>query len=216
MEEFIVFKRFRNQQEAAATIQILQNNHVLYEYDGFTDDRYFQIEIGAASSKGCFIKILPSSFEKARKLLLNEAQNAIKDIPEDYYLYAFSAKELVEVIQKPQDWSELDYELAKYLLAEQGIEISAEQEYDILVQRDKERTTPISASWQMIVIGFLLIPLLYGAVIGWEIATAEKVLSNGQKIPVYNEQSRIIGKVLVAAPLLIIFVSIFMMVIESR
>lgn len=206
MEEFIVFKRFRNPQEAETTLQVLQNNNVLYECDSFTDDRYFQIEMGAGSAKGFFVKILPSSFEKARNLLRKEAQNAIANVPKDYYLYNFSAKEWVEIVQKPDDWSELDYELAKYLLAEEGIEISTAQEKEILQQRDNERTKPISASWQMIIMGFLLLPLLYGAVIGWEIASSEKVLSNGQRIYVYNEKSRVIGKVLVAAPLIILLI----------
>lgn len=204
MEEFVVFKRFRNQQEAEITLQLLRDNDILYECDSFADDRYFQIEMGAGSAKGFFVKILPSSFEKTRLILREEAQKALEDIPENYYLYGFSAKELVEVVQKPDEWSELDYELAKYLLAEQGIKISAAQEKEILQQRDNERTKPISASWQMIMMGFLLLPLLYGAVIGWEIATAEKVLSNGQRIYVYDKKSRMIGKMLVAAPLIIL------------
>lgn len=208
MEEWVVFKRFRNQEEAESTLQILQKNYILYECDTFTD-RYFSIEMGDTRAKGFFVKLFPKDFEKARKILQEEAQNLITQLPEDYYLYTFSAKELVEIVQKPDEWNEIDYELAKELLAEQGISISEAQEKVILEKREAERIKPIVASWQMILMGFLLLPVLYGVVIGWELATSQKVMRNGQKVYVYDERSRIIGKILVICPIIAIFAYIF-------
>lgn len=200
----MVFKRFRDKGEAEAILQALKTNHIEYECDEFTD-RYFRIELGdAGAAKGFFVKLQPENFEKARMILRTEAKKMMSNLPDDYYLYAFSAKELVEIVQQPEDWNELDYELAKQLLAEGGIEISAEQEAIISQKRDAERTKPIAASWQMIVMGFLLLPFLYGVVIGWEMMSAQKVLSNGQKVYVYEENSRRIGTVLVAMPIVVI------------
>lgn len=215
MQEFIVFKSFTHKEDAAPTLQTLSAYNIHYECDEFTD-RYFKIEMGDSGIKGFFIKLQAKDFEKARKVLRQEAQNLISEIPEDYYLYSFSAKELVEIIQKPDEWNELDYELAKYLLAEQGIEISPEQEKEIIQKRDNERTQAKAASWKMIIIAFLLLPLLYGVVLGWELYTSQKVTSNGQKTYVYDEQSRLIGKILVISPILVIFFILYKMLSSSN
>lgn len=72
--------------------------------------------------EGEFILIIHRDDYINVELLL--AQNNLADInrlPPDYYLFAFSKDELIEIIQNPGDWGEIDYSLAVKLLQDRGL-----------------------------------------------------------------------------------------------
>lgn len=57
------------------------------------------------------------------ELLLAKHNKAdINRLPPDYYLFAFSKDELIEIIQNPGDWGEIDYILAVKLLQDSGLQ----------------------------------------------------------------------------------------------
>jgi hypothetical protein len=57
------------------------------------------------------------------ELLLAKHNKAdINRLPPDYYLFAFSKNELIEIIQNPGDWGEIDYILSVKLLQDRGIQ----------------------------------------------------------------------------------------------
>jgi hypothetical protein len=57
------------------------------------------------------------------ELLLSKHNKAdVNCLPPDYYLFAFSNEELIEILQNPGDWGEIDYILSVKLLRDQGIQ----------------------------------------------------------------------------------------------
>lgn len=54
-----------------------------------------------------------SEFEHAQKILDEQAEEQLKNIDTDHYLFSFSKEELYELLLKPDEWSRLDVKLAK-------------------------------------------------------------------------------------------------------
>lgn len=194
MEEFVVFQKFASREDAAQVIQLLQEYLIPLEcYE--EGDRYFRIEMGDLPSlTGFYLKLLPSDFERARLILQKESSTWIADIPTEYYLFSFSTQELMQIIEAPDEWSDADYLLAKKILQERGIEISEKVEKTLRGKRLARLSEPVSASFFLILLGFLLSPLIYGAFVGWQLYTSQKVLPNGTSVYAYDSKSRSFGK----------------------
>lgn len=194
MEEFVVFQKFASREDAAQVIQLLQEYLIPIEcYEEV--DRYFRIEMGDLPSlTGFYLKLRPTDFERARLILQKESSIWIADIPKEYYLFSFSNQELRQIIEKPDEWNEADYLLAKKILQERGLEISEKEEKMLKEKRLARLSEPVSASFFLILIGFLLSPFIFGVFVGWQLLTSQKILPNGSSIYTYDSKSRTLGK----------------------
>lgn len=206
MEEFIVFRKYPTREDATTTLRLLTEHNIPYECDD-NIDRYFRIELGSLESlKGMYLKLLPKDFERAKAILKDEANEWIGELSKDYYLFAFSDTELVEIVRKPDEWNEVDYELAKKILAERGIPVEESAEKKMYNQRLEELSKPVTASKTTIITAAIFILGFYGLVVAWQLVSSKKVLPSGEMVFVYDEGSRYIGKILLIAAPFIYFI----------
>lgn len=109
---FIIYKRFIDSEQAEGVIEILEEHNILYEIED-NSLQGLEVILGTDSAPKVLIKLLPEDFEKANQLLNIEAEKEINGVEKDYYLFAFENNELFEVVSEQDSWSEFDVQLAK-------------------------------------------------------------------------------------------------------
>lgn len=209
--DLVTLKRFSSSEEAKELTDILSQNEIQYlvvedkdTLDSLYGDKNF--------SHQYFIKIQSADFDKANNLLQQLGEQTSQTIGTDHYLYAFTDEELVDLISKPDEWSEMDFHLAKKILAERGkvvnesaIQLMKEQRLYILSQPD-----PISESWIVIAYLFSFVGGIIGIFIGYGLWTAKKLVPNGRKVPMYSNEVRRHGfRVMVIGIFMFILLLIF-------
>jgi hypothetical protein len=142
------------------------------------------------------IKIESSDFEKAEKILEQNAELLISQLDENYYLFDFSDEELYEILLKSDEWSELDNKLAVQILQKRGKAVDTEMLNVLKKERLQVLAKPEESQTPWIIIGYITAILggLIGIAIGYSIWKAKKTLPNGQSVYSYNENDRREGK----------------------
>jgi hypothetical protein len=142
--------------------------------------------------------IRQADFLKAREALQDYYEQQLGSVDKDYYLFQFTDTELAEIIQKPDEWGSFDYELAKHIMHERGIEITDDIESSIKKKRLQELSVPENINRAWIVVGYLtaIIGGFIGIIIGWILAWYTKKLPNGERVYVYSEADRKNGMII--------------------
>ena len=190
-KEFVTYKKFDNEDRAAAIAGVLNDSGIELEI-AKDRDSLDSLYGGQSASPQFYIKIQQRDFEQADLILAKVSQEQLTSVDTDHYLYAFSDEELFEVVCKPDEWNEFDYELAKKILAERGKSITPAI-IDLLKQRrvnDLTKPEEIHKGW--IFAGYLLALLggLFGIFIGWQLYNFRKTLPNGERVYAYNIANR--------------------------
>ena len=185
MEEFIVYQTFSNQEEAEDLVDLLKENSIDYKVESssgaFNPSFVFTPEIS--------VLISPLNVRLVNSLFVSQA-------PSDHYLFEFSDAELREVIEKKDEWSLFDYQLAQKILSDKGIVVDEEAIKEIETKRISELSQPEESQKSWIIIGYFLILLaaLPGIFIGYSIWKGTKTLPNGEHVHRFSESDRQHGK----------------------
>ncbi len=191
IEEFIVFQKFNNQNAAKDFGNLMNLNQIEYLIEN-TSINFDPILSNNEFGKEYSVKIKKADFEKADTILRETAKEEINALENDYYLLSFSDEELIEVIEKSDEWNKFDVELAYKLLKERGKEITEHQIGEIKKQRMVELSKPEESQRVYIIIGYVSAFLggFLGVFIGWHLLTFKKTLPNGNRIYAYSENDR--------------------------
>ena len=190
-EAFIIFQKFNTESLAIEFGRILNENkienlleNISINFDPILSNNEF--------GKEYCVKIKKIDFEKENTILSEKAKAEIYEIQDDYYLFSFSDEELIDVIEKSDEWNKFDVELARKLLKEGGNEITDERINEIKKQRIIELSKPEEGQNIYILIGYICAFLggLLGIFIGWHLLTYKKTLPNGNRIYAYSENDR--------------------------
>ncbi|MEO3405093.1 hypothetical protein AAFN85_14390 [Mucilaginibacter sp. CAU 1740] len=198
MPEFITFKKFNDAALAWALTDLLEENDIEYR----TEEGAFSFDPTFGASKELateyVVKISPDDFTRATELLKASEANDIAHIDKDYYLYSFTDVELKEILEKADEWSTFDYELARKLLAERGVDVSDEAIANINKQREIELKKPEASQTTWIVIGYIcaLAGGVFGMFIGWHLSSYKKTLPSGERVYEYLESDRKQGRII--------------------
>ncbi len=185
MEDFIVYQTFTNQEEASDLVDLLKENTIDYKVESssgaFNPSFVFTPEIS--------VLISPLNVRLVDSLFVSQA-------PSDHYLFAFSDDELKGIIEKKDEWSSFDYQLAQKILSDKGILVDENAMKEIENQRIEELRQPEESQKSWIIIGYalILIGALPGIFIGYSIWKGTKTLPNGEKIHRFSESDRQHGK----------------------
>lgn len=185
MEDFIVYQTFTNQEEASDLVDLLKENTIDYKVESssgaFNPSFVFTPEIS--------VLISPLNVRLVDSLFVSQA-------PSDHYLFAFSDDELKGIIEKKDEWSSFDYQLAQKILSDKGILLDENTMKEIENQRIEELRQPEESQKSWIIIGYalILIGALPGIFIGYSIWKGTKTLPNGEKIHRFSESDRQHGK----------------------
>jgi hypothetical protein len=212
MNDFAIFRRFSDTGQANELAEELRKNGI--ECRLIDDSPSIDITFtgNSAFQKETQLMIMQSDFEKANKVLDENADETLIHINKDHYLFDFTTEELFEILAKPDEWNALDYKLAQRILKDRNQNIDENLLKALKQERIKELSKPDKHQGKWIVIGYILSLMggLLGIFIGWYLWTMKKTLPNGEKIYVYSENDRkhgrrifVIGMVLFPTTLLI-------------
>ncbi|MDV6168001.1 hypothetical protein R1T16_06165 [Flavobacterium sp. DG1-102-2] len=190
---YVTFKKYPDAKQARAQQELLLENGIEC------------IFVNAASQLGSLsgdlsqefeLQLHPENFEKAEELLEKDAESMLNDLPEDYYLMAFTNEELHDVVLKHDEWSEFDYMLARRLLAERGHEIDEAHLRSMRNERINELAQPEKDQKSWIAAGYLFAILggFFGIITGYVLWSAQKTLPNGKMVYSYSAKDRTQGK----------------------
>lgn len=191
MPEFITFKTFNDAPTAWAFTDLLDENGIEYQSEegnmssDFIDNQELSVKY--------IIKIHPNDFTRATEVLKTSEAGGIK---KDYSLFDFTDVELMEILQKPDEWRASDYELARKRLAERGVDVSDET----IARFKKDRETALKAQKESqitwIIAGYIcaLAGGVLGLFIGWHLIFQKRTLPGGWWVYEYNDADRRQGR----------------------
>ena len=206
-EEFVIFQKFTNQNSAIIFGKLMDENNIKNVIENISvsfDPILSNNEFGTEYS----VNIKKVDFEKADAIYGKTVDAEINEIQSDYYLLSFSNKQLIEVLEKSDEWHKFDVILAKKILKERGKEITDEQLEEIKKQRILELSKPEKSQGIYIVTGYFCAIMggLLGIFIGWHLLTYKKTLPNGSRIYAYSENDRKHGnRILILGGIFIVF-----------
>ncbi|WP_417611610.1 hypothetical protein [Owenweeksia hongkongensis] len=205
-----VFKRFTSEEEAKEVASLLKRNDIEIQltlsapnvdlsFSGNTIQNQYELRISS------------NDFDRARLLLEKEADVNLEEVDENHYLYEFTNKELLEILEKPDEWSEFDVVLAKNLLVSRGEEISDDYVVNLRKNRNENLAKPEKANTVWIVVGYISAFLggLLGMTIGYFLWNQKKVLPNGAKVYTYTESDSKHGKQMFLIGCSVLHLSVF-------
>ena len=196
MNDFAIFRRFNNAEQALEMAEELGNYQI--EYQLIDDSPSVDITFTGNTDlqKETQLMIRQSDFEKAENILEEKAVAQLNDIASDYYLLDFTNEELNEIIEKPDEWNSFDYKLAQKLLKDRGLVVDDNYLKTLKEQRILELSKPENDQEGWIVFAYIVSLLggMLGVLIGWYLWTMKKTLPNGQKIYAYSPKDRWHGK----------------------
>jgi len=212
MEELRLFRKFKYENEAKEFASILIDNNIKCKIVNNTAG--LNLDFNNYNNTDAELFISKSDFEKANNLLEENAKILLKDINQSHYLYEFSDNELLDIVQKKDEWNELDYHLAIQILKERGKEINLESINKIQDERLNELKKPAHSKKSLIILGYALLIigpvitpfaiiswiayafLISGPIIGFTITNSMSTLPNGEKKYSFNKNDRLHGKVI--------------------
>jgi hypothetical protein len=202
MSEYSTFARFSSEDQASGLVQLLQKHGIEHrmERNRFGAD----FLTGNGPYDDTLVMLLPGDFDRANRLLEEQAAEAAREIDEEHYLRQFDTGELLEVVQNPYEWSSDDVLLARALLKERGTDLSRE-ELDRMkaghLRRIREGEQ-IGKAW--IWFGYLsaLSGGIIGLLMGWYYSSLKKLDPEGKRMYVYNASTRRAGSRIFVAGLI--------------
>jgi hypothetical protein len=190
MAAFITFQVFNQADRARELVDLLESKQIPYE----VEDSNANLPLLSSDIQLTEIKVTlrQEDFNKADAMLEAIAINNLKDIPSDHYLLSFSDEELLEIVEKPDEWNKNDFVLAQKLLRDRGKEVSPAELAEIAKNRMASLAKPEQGQKGWILFAYLLAVLgsPLGAWIGWHIMAFKKKLPDGKRVYAYNTTDR--------------------------
>jgi hypothetical protein len=193
--DFVTFQRFNDRAAALALAETFRENGIecgLEDVSENFDVSFANNEI----NKDFRIKLKPADFERANMLLQQLAEQDLADIDPGYYIFDFSGEELKEIIEKQDEWSSLDFLLAKKILKERGVEVNVNQIQILKEKRLEALAEPEESPKVLIIAGYILAVFggLIAIIIGAYLCTHKRTLPNGERIFSYAPADRAHGE----------------------
>ncbi len=193
-EKYVTYQKFNTLVEVEVILDILKQNEISYKLE---DNRQAtpSIIFGESSEANIWLKLKQSDFEKADNLINSFIKNTIGTIEEDYYLLSFTDDELLEVVNKRDEWSHYDYNVAKIELKKRGIEINEKLDAVIKENRLKELKHEETGSGIWTIVGYISAFLggIIGIAIGLSLWKSKKTLPSGDRMNVFDSSARLNG-----------------------
>ena len=191
------FRSFHDQESADDLAQWLADRGIpsIVKENSATTNIYLGESI---LTKSYEVQLPPDHFDRATEALTAWYATALDRVPKDYYLHDFSDGELLDILHKPDEWGELDYELAQALLTRRGHAVSDTELERLKMVRMMKLAQPQDigkgpkASGWLVLLGYGLAFFggFLGALVGWHIAHARNTLPDGTQVPVYTVEAR--------------------------
>lgn len=150
--ELVSFRIYSNRNSAIDLSSLLKKNDIFNEL--IENKSSLDSSFSSSLLDEYEVKIAQNDFVKAEKVLLNDLSGYLESLPKDYYLFSFLNNELLEIIERKDEWSDLDYLLANNLLKSRGVEVSNEFISEVNSKRIFELKKPEVSSKKWISVGY--------------------------------------------------------------
>ncbi len=211
--EFIAYRKFTDIESAEEICDKLREKEIecslqdnLHQYVKVIG--YNEIDLGIT------LNIKSEDFPKADEILETYYSTEIENVDKSYHLFEFTDEELKDILAHPYEWGAFDFQLARKLLKEKGIEYSD----DYINQRKLEKITDLSQVKKVptykIVTGYILSILLppVGLITGLLIINNRNLLPNGQKFYIHPPSDRNHGQIMIAISIIWAAIVVFRLV----
>lgn len=189
------FRKFYEKEQADAFAQLLSDSDIEFEIvqDKETLDSLYGEKV---FKQQFYVKLKKTDFDRADSLLLDETAKELDNVAKDHYLHNFTDDELFDVVSKPDEWNELDYQLSQRILQERGTVINSNTIDLLKRQRLNElgKTAEGQRNWIYAGYIFAILGGLLGLFIGWHLYAFKKTLPNGERVFGYSESDRRHGR----------------------
>ncbi|KAA2244558.1 hypothetical protein F0L74_00860 [Chitinophaga agrisoli] len=215
MSQYLTFRKLESLEEAQAIQQLLDTHNIPSQLEinkALLDTNL----IGQQFDPAYWVKIPSGAFKTAETLVRESIDVKLHEVEENYYLLSFSDEELMEVIEKKDEWGNYDYALALHLLKTRGIELTDADLERIDQQRIRSLAKPDNGNNLWIFIGYLSAAFLgaLGLFIGFFMLRTKKTLPDGSRAYAFSDRARRHGKYILftgcAAVLLWLVPSLFL------
>lgn len=193
--EFLTYKKYKSQEESSFLTDLLEKNKLEFRVVNiapslditFTGYNEFDDKIA--------IKLKPEDFIKANELLVKNADSVIDTLDKDHYLFGFSDEELIEILERFDEWSETDFLLAKKILLQRGHKITSENIEKLRCDRIEELKQPEKGQKGWMLFGFICAAFggLLGIFIGYFHFRFKKRILTGERVYAYDLKTRKLG-----------------------
>ncbi len=198
MTEFVAYRKFTDIDSAEEICDRLREKEIecnlqdnLHQYVKIIG--YNEIDLGIT------LNIKSEDFPKADRILEAYYLTEIENVDKDYHLFEFTDEELKDILAHPYEWGSFDFQLARKLLKEKGIEYSD----DYISQRKLEKITELSQVKKVpkykIVSGYILSIIFppVGLITGLLIINNRNILPTGEKFYIHPKSDRTHGKMMI-------------------
>lgn len=190
-EPFLTYQKFNDQAAAYELAQFFGENGLAYELE----DSSINFDVSFAYSelnKEFRVKLKSNDFTRADELLRELSQKSIELADESHYLYQFTDEELMDILQKPDEWNAYDVALAQNILKDRGKEVSKECLAQLMSDRLSYLRKPEQASRFWVFAGYICAILGggFGLFIGWHLIHHERTLPSGERVFAYTDNDR--------------------------
>jgi hypothetical protein len=227
MENLLVFKTYPDPEAAEQTATILKEHGIVVEVNEevrILDSNY----IGQQFSNPYLLYMQGTDFERAHAILEQATIVNLEDVDPGYLLLSFNEEELIEVMEKKDEWGVYNYKLAEALLKKRNVDIPEVKIALEQAERLKAKEQPVASGIMYLLLGYLsvldgiyslFIPAgnailtlsqgLLGLFIGWSLSHFKRTLSNGQRTYYFNNSTRLQGSVMLWTSVTIIVLKVF-------
>ncbi len=145
-------------------------------------------------------------FKRVNDILDLEINQNISQIGEDYYLHSFSTEELLEIVEKPDEWGNQNFLIAKNILKDRGITISDTDISQKKFKRLTELAKPEKEGNVFIILGYIFAVFFgfIGIFFGLLIMNSKKTLPDGRKVFIYDMRTRNHGQIILIISLILL------------
>lgn len=192
MTEYLTFRKFNSQEELMGLTELLDKNGIEYVVEDTSVSFDLTFSGNDAFNKDLRVKIKQTDFDHANDLLEGQAKYAITEIDNDNYLLEFTDEELLEILEKPDEWNSFDFIAAQKILKKRGVEITKDKIEELKRERLNELAQPEKGQPFWVVLGYIisLFGGILGIFIGWHLLSFKKTLPNGQRVYAYETAAR--------------------------
>ncbi|MBC7875288.1 MAG: hypothetical protein H7Y01_14890 [Ferruginibacter sp.] len=192
MTPFEVFKSFYSEEQAGTFLKLFNDNGIDCKLEK-TKQVVDKLFIGDGADTEFHLKLKSEDFKKANQLINDQVLQHISELDTDYYLFSFSDVELLEIINKPDEWNNQDVIISGKILETRGLQVPAEEINRIQSERIKELSRPEKPGASKLITGYVLAVFfcLLGLFYALLHLNAKKTLPDGIKVPVYDDSTKI-------------------------
>ena len=193
-QEWAGFARFDTKAILENTIALLNQHNIPYQVSEHESnlkshsnnplDQYYTLNLRLGD------------FDKVYQLQRAEAEQQLIYKAADYYLRGLTDKELMDILEEPEDWNVVDVVGAQKLLAERGVIVSEEDMELMRLRHLIELSRPSKASFETLLgaYAFAIVGGIFGIFWGLHLMRDKRVLPNGRKVITFDAATRAHGQ----------------------